>query len=220
MEVIMKLVIFDLDGVIVSTDALHYKAWKALTDEKKFIFNHEINHMLRGVSRPESLKIILDINGRTVEPEEFESMLEHKNDLYRESLVQLTSADILPGVLDLLEDLRRNSIKIAIGSSSRNTPLILKQIGLSDSFDCIVDGNGITNSKPHPEVFLKSSEILDIDPSECVVYEDAEAGIEAAIAAGMFAIGVGEQHFEKADYMAGSLVKESYESIIKHIKGE
>lgn len=216
----MKLVIFDLDGVIVSTDEYHYKAWKALADENNFIFNHEINHMLRGVSRAESLKIILDVNGRTVETEQFTEMLEKKNNLYRASLNELTHDDILPGVINLLEDLYKNDIRVAIGSSSKNAPTILKQIGLDEAFNIIVDGNCIENSKPHPEVFSKCAEGLDINPSDCVVYEDAEAGIEAARAAGMFAVGVGEQHFDKAHYMAGNLENENYESIMKQMEAK
>lgn len=213
----MKLVIFDLDGVIVSTDQYHYLAWKSLADEYNFIFSEEINHMLRGVSRAESLKIILDVNGRTVEPDEFVEMLEKKNTLYKKSLVDLKEDDILPGVIDLLTDLKKHNILVAIGSSSKNTPLILKQIGLSEAFNIIVDGNCITNSKPDPEVFTKGAEGLGIDPSDCVVYEDASAGIEAANSAGMYAIGVGDHHLENADYMASSMTGESYEVILKRM---
>jgi len=216
----MKLVIFDLDGVIVSTDKYHYQAWKSLADEYNFIFSEEINHMLRGVSRAESLKIILDVNGRAIEPEEFAAMLEKKNSIYKRSLADLKEEDILPGVLDLLTDLNKHNIMVAIGSSSKNTPLILKQIGLSESFDIIVDGNCITKSKPDPEVFLKGAEGLGIAPSDCVVYEDAEAGIEAALAAGMYAIGVGEHHLKHADYMTDSMTGESYETILKRFGGK
>lgn len=214
----MKLVIFDLDGVIVSTDNYHYLAWKALAHDHNFLFNQEMNHMLRGVSRAESLKILLDVNGRTVTPDDFQRMLAQKNDTYQKSLKNLSDKDILPGVLDLLANLKRSGVQVAIGSSSRNAPLILKQIGLTDAFDIIIDGNQITNSKPDPEVFLKAATGLGVSPKECVVYEDAEAGIEAALAAGMIAVGVGQQSFKDAHYTIRSLVNESYSSIIKQLE--
>ena len=214
----MELVIFDLDGVIVSTDLYHYRAWKSIADKNNFLFNEEINHMLRGVSRRESLKIILDVNGRKVEMEDFNRMIERKNMIYQESLKDLTSEDILPGFNSLLEDLMEHNIKVAVGSSSKNASLILKQIGLVGKFNLVVDGNDISKSKPHPEVFLKCANSLHIDPSQCVVYEDAEAGIEAAKSAGMLAIGLGRQQLIKADYMVKSLVNESYDNLMKKME--
>lgn len=214
----MELVIFDLDGVIVSTDAFHYKAWKSLANKYFFIFNEEINHLLRGVSRAESLKIILDVNGRDVDSETFEKMLDEKNDLYRSSLGMLDSTHILPGVNKLLKDLKENGIKVAIGSSSKNAPMILKQIGLAEAFDVIVDGNSLVHSKPHPEVFLKAAKALEISPDQCLVYEDASAGIEAAKAAGMYAIGVGNHQLIDADYMVENLENESYKHIIEQLE--
>lgn len=207
----VKLVIFDLDGVIVSTDDLHYRAWKRVSDELNLLFNEEINHKLRGVSREESLKIILNLNSRTLTGEEFKAVLEMKNHYYRSSLCELTSKDILPGVSKYINHLKTSGIKLAIGSSSRNSPLILKQIGLDESFDTVVDGNSITRSKPDPEVFLKAAEDLGIDPLYSIVYEDAQAGVDAALAAGMKVIGVGKEALTGAYRVTENMLNESVE---------
>ena len=201
----INLAIFDLDGVIVSTDECHYRAWKSLADRMGFAFDRELNHELRGVSRAESLKIILKANGASVSEEEFASMLDEKNGIYRKLLEELGPGDILPGVLELLDDLKASDVPAAIGSSSRNTPLILEKIGLADAFDAVVDGNAITRSKPHPEVFLKGAEALSIPPGECVVFEDAQSGVDAAVAAGMRAIGVGNPGLTGADAVVDDL---------------
>ncbi len=202
----MNLIIFDLDGVIVSTDHFHFQAWKTLADQNCWMFDQDLNHRLRGVSRAESLNIILNANRAKVSEDVFESMLTEKNSIYRSLLNELNSSDILPGVGPLLEDLRSEGILIAIGSSSRNTPFILEQIGLYSAFDAVVDGNSITHSKPHPEVFLKGAEALNIKPSECVVFEDAQAGVDAARAAGMQVIGVGEAGLIGADLVLPDLL--------------
>jgi beta-phosphoglucomutase len=190
---IMKIsaVIFDLDGVIVSTDEYHYQAWKQISDIEGIYFNREINEQLRGVSRMESLEIILSHSDKNYNETEKEILAQQKNDIYCELLNKLSPNDILPGVVNLLLSLKEKDIKIAIGSSSKNTPFILEQIGLASSFDAIADGNDIKNSKPDPEVFLLAAEKLGVRPEECVVIEDAQAGIDAAIAAGMIAAGVG-----------------------------
>ncbi len=201
-----KAVIFDLDGVIVSTDGFHYRAWKAMADNEGIYFDETINNRLRGVSRMESLEIILEKATKTYTPEEKEAMATAKNDIYRESLVQLTPDDILPGVMDMLTTLRGMGIKLAIGSSSKNTRVILKQIGLGDYFDAVADGNQIKNSKPDPEVFLLAAKLLGIDPADCVVVEDAYAGIDAAKAGGMKAVGVGDaSKYEKADVTGATM---------------
>lgn len=201
-----KAVIFDLDGVIVSTDGFHYRAWKAMADNEGIYFDETINNRLRGVSRMESLEIILERATKSYTPEEKEAMATAKNDIYRESLVQLTPDDILPGVMDMLTTLRGMGIKLAIGSSSKNTPVILKQIGLGDYFDAVADGNQIKNSKPDPEVFLLAAKLLGIDPADCVVVEDAYAGIDAAKAGGMKAVGVGDaSKYEKADVTGATM---------------
>ena len=197
----MKAFIFDLDGVIVSTDSLHYRAWKALADSEGIYFDEEINNRLRGVSRMESLEIILERATRTYTDEEKVAMAERKNGIYRELLQVLTPSDRLAGVTETLDALRAQGYKLAIGSSSKNTPIILEKIGYSGYFDAISDGNNIKNTKPDPEVFLKAAEFLQLQPSECFVVEDAEAGITAAKAGGFTAIGIGSAAEDpNADY--------------------
>ncbi|OOM70182.1 beta-phosphoglucomutase [Clostridium puniceum] len=197
----IKAVIFDLDGVIVSTDDYHYRAWKNMADSEGIYFDREINERLRGVSRMESLEIILEKVNKEYTNEEKIQMAEKKNSLYRELLEELTPMDILPGVRKVLETLKVNNIKIAIGSSSKNTPIILKKIGLNNYFDAVADGNEIKNSKPDPEVFLLAAEKLEINPEECLVVEDADAGVEAALAGNMKVLAVGyAANNPKADY--------------------
>lgn len=185
-----KAVIFDLDGVIVSTDECHYQAWRKIADEEEIPFNREINQRLRGVSRLESLEIILENSRRSYTDEEKAVLASKKNACYRKLLEQLQPSHLLPGVQPLLQELREYGILTAIGSSSQNARFILDKIGLSDAFDAVVDGNAILTGKPDPEVFLLAARELGVKPEECVVIEDADSGIEAALAAGMAAIGV------------------------------
>ncbi len=208
-------VIFDLDGVIVSTDSYHYKAWKAMADEEGIYFDEVINNRLRGVSRMASLEIILEKATKTYTDEEKEALATKKNDIYRESLVELTPNDILPGVMDTLNALRERGVKLAIGSSSKNTPVILKQIGLGDFFDAVADGNQITHSKPDPEVFLLAAKLLGVAPSDSAVVEDAYAGIDAAKAGGMKAVAVGDaSKYEKADVAGATFADISIDDIL------
>ena len=188
----IKAIIFDLDGVMVTTDHLHYLAWKKMADKEGIYFDEEINHRLRGISRMASLEIILEKANQTYSRKEKEALATYKNDVYKELLKSLDHTDILANVLKVMEQLKKRDLKIAIGSSSKNTPIILDQIGLSESFDAIADGNDITKSKPNPEVFLIAAKKLNIKPSECMVIEDAKAGIEAAKSAGMKAFAVGD----------------------------
>lgn len=183
-----KAVIFDLDGVICFTDKYHYRAWKALADRLGIYFDEKINDRLRGVSRMASLEIVLEKAEKSYTQEEKEAFAEEKNNLYKELLKDMTEADLSEEVRTTLEELRKRGYKLSIGSSSKNTKFILGQLGLGDFFDAIADGTDITNSKPDPEVFLKSAEKLGIEPSQCAVVEDAKAGIEAAKAAGMTAL--------------------------------
>jgi beta-phosphoglucomutase len=197
----IKAVIFDLDGVIVSTDNLHYKAWKAVADSEGIYFDERINNRLRGVSRMESLEIILERASKTYGDEEKLLFAEKKNQIYVELLKSLTSANILQNVEITLKQLKNNGIKIAIGSSSKNTKLILRRIGLDNTFDAIADGNEIKRSKPFPDVFLTAAGKLGINPEYCLVVEDAEAGIKAAKAAGMTAVAIGDAvKSSEADY--------------------
>ena len=188
-----KAVIFDLDGVICFTDKYHYQAWKALADELGIYFDETINNRLRGVSRMASFEIILErYNGEPMTQEQKEACCEKKNTLYRELLKNMSPADLSKEVKDTLDELRARGLKLAIGSSSKNTPFILGQLGLGDYFDAVSDGNNITHSKPHPEVFLKAAEMLGMDPKDCLVVEDAEAGLDAAIAGGMECAAIGD----------------------------
>lgn len=188
----IKAVIFDLDGVIVSTDELHYEGWKALADREGIEFNKTINNRLRGVSRMASLEIILERASKQYTQDEKNEMCTYKNDIYVKLLDNLTSGDILDSADAVLDTLKAMGIKVAIGSSSKNTKKILTQIGLIDKFDAIADGTDITHSKPDPEVFLCAAKKLGIEPKYCAVVEDAVAGIQAAKAAGMTACAVGD----------------------------
>lgn len=187
----IKGFIFDLDGVIVSTDSCHYRAWKRIADEEGIYFDEEINLRLRGVSRMESLDIVLEKANKQYTGIEKEMLAERKNNYYRETIKNLSVEDILPGVMESFKKLKACGIKIAIGSSSKNTSTILRNIGLEGFFDTVVDGNDIRRSKPDPEVFVLAAERLGLKCKECVVVEDAEAGIDAALAAGMKVVGVG-----------------------------
>ena len=186
----IKAVIFDLDGVIVSTDDCHYEAWKKMADEEGIYFDKTINNRLRGVSRMESLEIVLERAEKEYSEEEKTALAERKNGYYKEFITKLTPNDILPGAMNTLDELKANGIKVAIGSSSKNTPVILKQIGLDNYFDAVSDGNNITNSKPDPEVFFKAADMLGIPYAECMIVEDADAGIEAGKSAGMKTVSV------------------------------
>lgn len=201
----IKAVIFDLDGVIVSTDDCHYHAWKKMADEEGIYFDREINNRLRDVSRMASLEIVLEKANREYSEKEKQEMAERKNNYYKELICELTPDDILTGVTEKLDELKENGIKIAIGSSSKNTPIILKQIGLERYFDAVSDGNNITHSKPDPEVFLKAAEMLGIAPEDCMIVEDADAGIEAGKRAGMKTLAV--QGANGADFKAKNLAE-------------
>ncbi|MFN3691334.1 MAG: beta-phosphoglucomutase [Fervidobacterium sp.] len=199
--------IFDLDGVIVDTAKYHYLAWKRLAQELGFEFTERDNERLKGVSRMESLEILLSIGGIKIDDENLKVKLaEKKNNWYVEYINKMTKDEILPGVIDFLNLLKENKIKIAIGSASKNTMTILNRIGLSDFFDTVVDGTKITKAKPDPEVFLRAAQELGVEPSKCCVFEDASAGVEAAKRAGMKVIGVGNSNILKnADKVVKSL---------------
>lgn len=201
-----KAIIFDLDGVVVSTDNCHYEAWKQLADEEGIYFDRTINERLRGVSRMESLEIVLEKAEKDYTDAEKLEMAERKNGYYKEKIKLLDSSAILDGALDFIEKAKSLGVKVAIGSSSKNTIAILKQIGCMEIFDAIADGNDIKNSKPAPDVFLVAAERVDIAPSECMVVEDADAGVEAALAAGMDVLAVGYASANpKATYSAKGL---------------
>ena len=181
-----EAVIFDLDGVICFTDEYHYRAWKAMADGMGIPFDREINNRLRGVSRMDSLEIILEkYQGPALSEEKKAQLAQQKNDLYRESLKGMSTDDLSDEVKQTLDSLRAMGLKLAIGSSSKNTPFILGQIGLKDYFDAVSNGNNITRSKPDPEVFVKAADMLGIAPERCLVVEDAVSGAQAGHAGGM-----------------------------------
>lgn len=185
-------VIFDLDGVIVDTAIFHYQAWKRLANELGFDLTIHQNEHLKGISRLESLEIVLEIGKiNHLSEKDKEVLATRKNDWYKENILKMTPNDILPGVGSFLEKLKSAGYKIAIGSSSKNAGIILDRIGYSSYFDAVIDGNKISFSKPDPEVFIKAAKELKANPKNCVVFEDAAAGIDAAHNAGMKAIGVG-----------------------------
>ena len=205
-DMIYSAIIFDLDGVLVSTDNCHYEAWKKLADEEGIYFDRTINERLRGVSRMESLEIVLEKAEKTYSDEQKTEMAERKNGYYKKLIEELDENAILEGVVEFVETAKKNGLKIAIGSSSKNTNAILKQVGLYDTFDAIADGNDIKNSKPAPDVFLVAANKLGIEPAQCMVVEDADAGVEAALAAEMDVLAVGyASKNEKATYRAESL---------------
>lgn len=185
-------VIFDLDGVICSTDKYHYQAWKALADRLGVYFDEKINDRLRGISRMASLEIVLERCPRLLTQEEKEAAAAEKNGLYRQLLQQMSPRDLAPEVKATLDELRARGLLLAIGSSSRNARFILEQIGLGDYFDQVSDGTNITRSKPDPEVFLKAAQFLGLPPAACLVVEDARDGVRAALAAGMDAAALGD----------------------------
>lgn len=184
--------IFDLDGVIVDTAKHHYTAWKRLANELGFDFTEHDNERLKGVSRVESLKIILSIGGVTLDEATFNASLTKKNDWYLDQINKIDDSEILPGVKPFLTALRNSGIKTALGSASKNAVLILERIGLIDYFDAIVDGNKVANAKPDPEVFLIAAKETGSTPEQCVVFEDAVAGVQAALNAHMKVVGIGE----------------------------
>ena len=197
----MKAIIFDLDGVICHTDEYHYLAWKAMADGLGVHFDREINNRLRGVSRMASLEIVLENYKGQLSPAEKEALATQKNELYKESLKNMSPADLSEEVKTTLDTLRSRGYKLAIGSSSKNAPFILQQLGLGSYFDAISDGNNITHSKPDPEVFVKAAQMLCIPCEECLVVEDAVSGAQAGHAGGMQVACVGDAAREKAgDY--------------------
>jgi beta-phosphoglucomutase len=184
--------IFDLDGVLVDTAVYHYQAWKKLANSLGFDFTHAQNEQLKGVNRMRSLDKILAWGGIEKTDAEREELATLKNTWYVEMISKMSASEVLPGTVELLTQLKAEGIKIALGSASKNSGLILERTNISHFFDAIVDGNSVTSSKPDPEVFIKGGELLNTPAAQCIVFEDAAAGVEAAIAANMAVIGVGE----------------------------
>ena len=188
----LRGIIFDLDGVIVSTDEQHYLGWQALADRLGIPFSREVNSRFRGVSRMACMNILEELGGKHYTDSEKIAYADWKNEYYRELLAQMSPADLSQEVRSTLDALRARGLKLAVGSSSKNAKFLLQRIGLSDYFDAVSDGTNISRSKPDPEVFLKAAEYLGLTPSDCLVVEDAVSGVEAAHAGGMKAATVGD----------------------------
>ncbi len=188
-----KACIFDLDGVIVDTAKYHYLAWKKLAVMLNIQFSGEDNERLKGVSRMASLDIILEIGKMTPDDRMKEEYAALKNKWYLDYIGRMTPEEILPGSLEFISELKSAGIKTALGSASKNTPLILRRLGMESLFDAVADGNIVRNAKPDPEVFLTAAKMLGVLPENCVVFEDAIAGVESALNAGMLCIGIGSE---------------------------
>ncbi len=218
---IMKGCIFDLDGVIVDTAKYHYLAWKKIADEFGFDFTLKDNERLKGVSRMASLDILLSIGGIELDEEEKLKVADKKNKIYLEYILKMTPEEVLPGVKVFLTALREAGIKVSLGSASKNARTILRQVGIERLFDAVADGTNVSKAKPDPEVFLKGAELLGLAPAECLVFEDAVAGIEAAHNGGMKCVGVGDsQVLKEADYHIGSFEQLKVEGGKLKIKNE
>ncbi|MFP2995751.1 beta-phosphoglucomutase [Spongiivirga sp. MCCC 1A20706] len=212
--------IFDLDGVIVDTAKYHYLAWKNLANNLGFEFTEEQNELFKGVSRIASLKLLLEIGGKTISQEEFDQLLISKNDEYLEYIEQMDESEILPDVPRVLQYLKQQGMPIALGSASKNATPILEKVKLISYFDTIVDGNGVTKAKPDPEVFLLGASQLDMAADQCVVFEDSIAGIQAANKANMISIGIGDPEvLHEADYVFANFTDISIQFLNNIIAG-
>ncbi len=214
---VIKAFIFDLDGVITDTAELHYRAWQKMADDEGYFFNREVNERLRGVSRRASLEIILD--GKVIPEEKMLALMEKKNNDYKTLLETITSDDILPGMYDLLIELRARGIKIALASASRNAVPILRKLGIYDMFDAIGDGNSVVRAKPEPDVFVHAAGQLRIAVEDSLVVEDAEAGVKGAVDCGMMSIGIGpDERVGAADIVYPEPGDINLESVIDYYK--
>ena len=212
----IKGFLFDLDGVIVDTAVFHFQAWRRLAQKLGGDFTEEQNEQLKGVSRVDSLKKIIEWTGATVSDEEFQTLMVEKNQWYLELVQGLGPQDALPGALNFLQTAYDQGVKIALGSASKNAPMILEKLGITPLFTAIIDGNNVVNGKPHPEVFLKGAEALGLEPSECVVFEDSIAGVQAAKTGGMSSVGIGDAETLQADIHFTALGDTTPEALVAH----
>lgn len=198
----IKAIIYDLDGVIVDTAHYHFIAWQRLARELGVAFTEEENERLKGVSRMRSLEIILELGGISLSDEKKEELATKKNSWFVEYIKAIKPEEIFPGVKEMLQELRKKGYKVALASSSKNADMVLTLLQIKDQFDAIVDGTMITHTKPDPEIFLLAASKLGVEPKDCIVFEDAEAGVEAALAAGMKCVGVGSaEQLRKANFI-------------------
>jgi beta-phosphoglucomutase len=213
METGIKAFVFDLDGVLANTAEYHYRAWKRLADEEGIPFSREDNEALRGVSRRDSLLLLL--HGRQLPEAEMEELMERKNTYYLAALDGLSPRDLLPGAESFLSGLRAEGVKIGLASSSRNARRVVALLGLEPLLDAIVDGNEVAQAKPAPDLFLRAAELLSVPPAECVVVEDAAAGVEAAHRGGFLAVGIGEsERLKGADLVLPDLAAATPREVI------
>lgn len=212
----MKACIFDLDGVIVDTAKYHYLAWKRLAAELGINLTEEVNERLKGVSRMESLDIILSLNGLTLSTHEKEQLSDKKNAWFVEYINAMKPDEIFDGVKELLKQIRDHKIKIGLASSSKNAKAVLKLLGIQNEFDVVVDGTMIQHTKPHPEIFLHAASALGLTPAECIVIEDAEAGVEAAVRAGMKCVGIGSPNqLHKSNLVVSKISEVNFDKLYK-----
>ncbi len=209
----VRAVIFDLDGVLTDTAEFHYLAWQELADAEGLTFDRAANEALRGVSRADSLRLIL--GEREVDAAEFDRMMAEKNERYVELLADMTPDDALPGAVELVDDCRARGLRTAIGSSSKNAPMVLDALGIRDRFDVLADGTTVEVAKPAPDLFLAAAHLLEVPPESCVVVEDAEAGVAAGLAAGMVVIGIGpEERVGRAHHVFASTAEVDLEAVL------
>ncbi|MCM3635043.1 beta-phosphoglucomutase [Paenibacillus camelliae] len=214
----IQAVIFDLDGVITDTAEHHYLAWKAIGDELNLPFTREFNENLKGVSRLESLRLLLSLSKEPLHysDEQLHELAERKNELYKELIATIKPSDVLPGIPELLADLKQRGIKTAIASASKNAFSVIRNLQMEEQFDIIVDAAKIKNSKPDPEVFLAAAQQLGVDAQACVGIEDAVAGVDAILAAKMTAVAIGQKdHFPHAHHVYASTAELNVEQLLQ-----
>ncbi len=210
-------IIFDLDGVITETSEYHYQSWQRMADEEGFEFNRETNEKLRGVSRRRSLEIILD--GKELPEEEMKRLMDKKNGYYQEYLKDMGENDLLPGAKDLIKSALDKKFKLAIASSSKNANTVISALNIEDIFETISDGHSVENPKPAPDLFLYTAKKMSLAPEKCIVFEDAEAGIDAANAAHMLSVGIGpDERVGHADFRFDKVKEVDLEIILKGAK--
>jgi beta-phosphoglucomutase len=213
---LIKACIFDLDGVLVDTAHYHYLAWKRLAKEFDYELTEEINEQLKGVSRMKSLEIVLTHANISLEEQKKNTLADRKNGWFTEYVHKMKPDELFPGVKELFSKLRKDEIRIALASSSKNAQTIIEILGIQQEFEAVVDGNMIVHSKPDPEIFLLAAEKLNLNPADCVVFEDAEAGVEAACAAGMKCVGIGSPvQLNKANQVVKSIKDFAYSDLQK-----
>jgi beta-phosphoglucomutase len=218
-SMMLKACLFDLDGVIVDTARYHFVAWREIAEELGFVFTEEDNEKLKGVSRIRSLEILLEIGGISLDDESKTLLAQKKNSLYLQYVLKMRPDEVLPGAREFLTDCRNNNLGIGLGSASKNATTILNLLQITHLFDAIIDGNKVTKAKPDPEVFLTGARELGVLPQNCVVFEDAKAGIEAAIAANMFSVGIGDPVIlGKANFVTSGLKNLSVKTLIAKLE--